>query len=226
MSFGYWVAAAVLVFRSIVLSGLVAKQIIDLKFYTYQNYTAVAAGFALLLLSMRRSEWFKAYALFALPLFYGTTIYVAVAIVVIINLNDFVLMRGSVHNGGALTDGDLHTGDFLLHQLPLVEVLFVILVNFSWLKAAIRSEYALWSKANRVLYILYFLTISSFSISFYMSIYPFDENYPTPLATWELTLLSIAVAIGTEALLLLALLTGDWDRRKEETTPITKWTGR
>lgn len=223
MTYGYWVPSAVLIFRSIVLAGLIGWRILDLHFFTYINYTLLTFLILLLIYSMREPGWFKLYAVALLPIAYGVTIYIAFAIVVIVDLNAMVLLRSSKMNGGDRDIGRLNTGNFLVHTLPLLEILFIVGLNFGYFKSAVRPYFKSLSTGGRAAYTLYWMFASVIVFVFYMLNFDYSSNYPTDLSTATLLAISIPVAVFTELLLYLGLILGQHDLQKEAATPISCW---
>lgn len=224
MTYGYVLSAVILQYRAVVLSLLIAWSVYDARFLTYINYALLTLGIAGFIFSMRQSGYFQAFSLYVLPPVYGLTIYIFFAIVVIVQLNDNVLLRSSKLNGGTRDVGDLHSGDFFLHYSPAFELLLVLLFNFPYIKAAVQPQFRKWSRGQRIGWSLYALLASSAVIVFYMSSFPFLDNYPTGMPTPLLILISVVVAVLIELLLYLGLVLGEHDKSKVGQTPISKWT--
>jgi len=230
MSFySYWITYAILIFRSIVLGYFLGDRSFDVKFFTYINYALGTFLLVMLLLSMWDVKYYSLYIIFIIPIFYGTTIFISFAIIVIIQLNDNVFLKTTVDNGGTRSIGTIHTGDFILHQLPLFEVVLILfLIKDSMLNSFGQFYYSLRSY-GKTLYTAYFLLISTFILFVYMINIDFVSNYPTNLDLIYIILLTVSMAIFTELLLFLALVFGSKDKKTSNLyqdnigyTPITQ----
>jgi len=216
MAYTYWIISFIFIYRSLFLSYFISTSIYDARFFTYFNYTFVTTSLALLILSMWNMNSYKLYVLFLLPLTYGTVIFVAFAIVVIVELNDWVFLKTSTFNGGTKTIGLIHTGDFIIHYLPLFEILLVLLLLDRSAVPIFKNFYASLRPSSKVYYTIYFLLSSLFLILLYMINMDFASNYPTSLPIASTIALVVVMAI-----LFQSLLFGIWSRklleRKEET---------
>jgi hypothetical protein len=199
----FWLPAVLLLMRSVVLGYLIGAEVFDARFFTYLNYLLLTFGFLLLVISARRT---RLWCLYVLPPLWGTTVFVALAIVVIIQLNDGVFLRTTVFNNGDRSVAGVHTGDWLLHQLPFIEILLVLLALRSQVTASFRSLWAGASVLVKVLYTLYFHTAALALLSFYMVNIDFRSNYPTPISSTAVWLLTVGLALAVEAILFLLLL--------------------
>jgi hypothetical protein len=201
MALAYWVAAVLLTFRSVVLGYLLATGTYDATFFTYINYALLTLGMALLVLSMWSITAYQLWVGIALPLLWGTTVFVALAIIVIVQLNDGVFLRTTIDNEGTNSVSVIHTGDWVLHQLPFVEILVLVLLLSP---TAITIFHNLWrqlSTGGKVAYTAYFHLAALMLLSFYMINVDYSVNYPTDLnkgAIWGIT---IVLALVIELLL-------------------------
>jgi len=223
MSYPYFLTAGIATYRLIVIVGLIVWDAFDPHYFTYINYTLVSLSLLLYMLSMRSVTLFHLASRFLIPVIYGTTLYVAIAITVIVYLNDWMLTRNSYLNGGGMSIGKLNTGNILVHYLPVIDVLLVLLMSFDYLKAAIKPFFYSLSSKRKILYALYVLLGPFAVLVLYMVNFDFAKNYPTGLATWELLLITLFVNLFTEMLLILGLLLGEHNVQKESRTPIHAW---
>jgi len=202
MSLSYWLTGAVLVFRALLLGYLLGCGSYDASFFTYINYALLTAGFAALELAMWQRTAFLAWVVLLLPILWGTTMFVAIAIVVIIQLNDGVFLRTTIYNDGTRSVATIHTGDWLLHQLPLIELLLVLFVSRT---AMLHCFHVFWRDLARplyrTLYTIYFVVASLLVLSLYMSNINFSLNYPTSVSQGTVWALTVFLALAVNSLL-------------------------
>ena len=201
MALAFWTAAVLLTFRSVVLGYLLGSGTFDATFFTYVNYALFTLVLALLLLSMWNVTAYQLWVTVLLPLIWGTTTFVAIAIIVIVWLNDGVFLRTAKSNDGTNTVSVIHTGDWLLHQLPWVEILIIVLLLSP---TAIVIFHNLWrqlSTAGRVAYTAYFHLSALLLLAFYMINIDFTVNYPTDLHVGFIWGLTIGLSLLVELLL-------------------------
>lgn len=201
----FWVLAGLALFRAFALGYLSGAGNVDPTFFTYQNFTMCMLALILLTLSLFKRWVFEAFALFGMPFYWGTTLFVSIAIVVIVHLNGGVFMKTTLENGGLNPVGKVHTGDWLLHQWPAVELLLVTFLLKNDLVDAFHRFYAGLSRVGKALYTLYFLLVALAVLGFYMLNFPFLVNYPTPISQAGVVALVVAMALLVEVVLFLLL---------------------
>jgi hypothetical protein len=205
--FVFWALLLFITVRVVVITVLGVTGGIDPTFFTYQNF--ILDTFWLLFLSQAiwsRStfEWF---ALFVLPIYWGTTTFVALAIVVIVYLNGGIFVKTSTFNGGHNTIGVVHTGDWILHQWPWVEALLVLLLLYGEFWGTFQNFYyhSGLNKGEKAAYIIYFLTAPLMILAFYMVNFNFLVNYPNEMPEGAIIGLVIGLALLVQAVLVLAM---------------------
>jgi hypothetical protein len=199
----FWLLLAALLFRAFVLGYLSGSGSVDPTFFTYQNFTMCMLALLLLILSLFKRWTFEVFALFGMPFYWGTTLFVSVAIVVIVHLNGGVFMKTTLENGGLNPVGKVHTGDWLLHQWPSVELLLSLFLLKDDFVDAFHDFYDPLSRVGKALYTLYFLLVALAVLTFYMINFPFLVNYPTSISDAGVVALVVAMALLVEVLLFL-----------------------
>jgi hypothetical protein len=189
------------------LGYFVAAEIFDPRFFTYFNYALGFAFYNALYVSFFSVEFFDFVVLFLLPVYFNTTAFVCIAIVVIVRLNDTVFTRGSILGGTNMTIGELHTGDWIVHYLPLFAIFAVFVSILAYYLDFLENYWKYLSKNARIFYIFYLFLTPLAILLLYMLTMPFDQNYPTTLTTWELFLLVIGMSLVLQAIFITFILT-------------------
>jgi len=205
-SFAYWLIFVIVCWRSIAIAYFLGSGGFDARFFTYINYTLVWLLMILLAISMTDYRLYNLFVAFVVPVIYGTTIFVAFAIVVIIQLNDSLFIKTTLYNGGTRSIGMVHTGDFLLHYMPLIEILLVLFSISNSLTVTFAEIYNSTEKWSRVAYIAYFLLCPVYILFFYMSNINFMTNYPTMINPYLIWLITFVMSTLLQALLLALLI--------------------
>ena len=187
-----------------ILGWSIADNVFDPRFFTYFNYAVGYFFYLAIALSEPEKDLRDFILLFILPIYLGLTIFVYIAIVVIIENNDWVWIRDTLFGGGSLTVGQVHTGDWIFHYLPPVFILIFVLVNFTRIAVA---NWRLWDSANnlwRFVYSTCVLFTPAIMLGLYMLTMPFNKNYPTHMTSSQTVLLVLGLAIGIQAFYLMA----------------------
>lgn len=191
---------------SFLLGYLIGQEVYDPRFFTYFNYALGFAFYNLGFISFFSVEIYEFWCVFLVPVYLNTTGFVFFAIVVIVALNDWVFTRGTALGGTNRTIGETHTGDWLLHYLPLVFLVLVILViNRSYIEF-VTNYWNSMHKTGKVFYVFYVFIVPLAFLLIYMITMPFDQNYPTNLSTLETTLLVFGLSLGISAVFLTGIL--------------------
>lgn len=203
--FQIWSFFALGLARSGVLYIMGMYRIVDPAFFTYQSFLLSTAILFLYAACIWRN-WTRAlfYEVFY-PIYWGTIIFVSVAIVVILKLNGSLLTKTGEENGGPNDIGAIHTADTLIHQWPWVELLFFSWLQFPLILHHFTELYTRLSKGERAGYLLYILLVPNSILLFYMLNFDFLGNYPTPMPTWAVALLVVVIALAIQAVLILVL---------------------
>lgn len=169
-----------------VLGWAIADNVFDPRFFTYFTFAFGFSFYLFIALAETESLLHRWLIILLLPIYTCMTMFVYVAIVVIIYKNDWVLIRNTIFAGATLTIGEVHTGDWLFHYLPPLLLLVYILFNYSPIA---KNNYLVWSSkstAFKLCYCLYVLVLPALILGCYMITMPFDENYPTKMRTWQI----------------------------------------
>ena len=201
----FGILAALLVLRGLIFGGLVFVNAVDPSFFTYQNYMMNTLWFLLLVLSLFQKWTFQLWCLLILPLYWGTTAFVGIAISPIIFLNDTIESRGSILNGGTRTLGQLYFGDNIVHQYPLTEVLLVFFLLNRYIQAHFRNFFISTYGLGFAFYSLYLMLSPLVVLLFYMLNFDFLGNYPTPISETGTVLAVIGLTLFLQAILFLIL---------------------
>lgn len=191
--------------RSAVLLIMGVFRIIDLGFFTYQNFLLSTAILFLYALCIWQS-WSRSlfYAVFY-PIYWGTVVFVSIAIVVILKLNGSLLLKTAGDNGGPNDIGEIHTADWLIHQWPWIELLLFTWWQWPLIIHHFTRTYSSLSDPERAGYVLYSLLIPNGVLLFYMLNFDFLGNYPTPMPNWAVILLVVGISLLIQAALILVL---------------------
>jgi hypothetical protein len=184
-------------FRAFVLSYFLATLGLDLHFLTYISYTLVT-GFYILALAFSNDLVILSYILlFFLPLVFSLILFIDVAIIIIVQLNDWVFTKSTVIYKGTRTVGDVHTGDWLLHYLPAIEILLLVAFYSDLLRLAYAQYAKITSKGELLIYKFYIHLVGVVIILIYCVTMNFQQNYPIngALSTAVVIVISCAVAV-------------------------------
>ena len=183
-----------------ILGWTVATGVFDARFFTYFTYALGFSFYLFIFLSETESELHEWLILLTLPIYTCLTIFVYIAIVVIVYKNDWVIIRDSVFAGGDLSLGEVHTGDWLFHYLPPFTMLVYTLVNYVPISA---TNYLFWSeksKRAKFTYVAYVFLTPMLILGCYMVTMPFDSNYPTKMRTWQVCVLVFGLSAAIQAI--------------------------
>jgi len=185
----------VLCLLSAVLAYLLAAEIYDPRFFTYFNYFFGWLFYNLLFISAFVPVLWEVVCLLVLPVYFNTVNFVFFAIIIIVKLNDWVWVRDTIFGGTSLTIGDIHTGDFLVHDLPAYTFLAIFLIHIFEYVTTFRLFWKPASFWYKLVYVLYVFLAPLAVLILYMLTMPFGNNYPTGLSTPAVTSLVIALSV-------------------------------
>jgi hypothetical protein len=206
-----------------VRSGNVLTTRTDLPRFTYIDYTLVTIDYLLLLYAMRRVWLFQAFIMYLLPIIIGTTLSVTVSIVVILKFNGSLLLAATALNGGEHTVGTVHAAHAIVHFFTSIDLLLVLLFNWSYIRANYRAIFFKFTTSERVFHAGWFILSTLGIMTLYMLNFDFISNYPVGIRPWQSVLMQMAICIGIGLLFWLGLVVGDHDPNKVNRTPIYKW---
>lgn len=207
--FVYYAVSVIFLYRLVIIGFLLGLGILDALFFTYINYTLDTLAYGVLVIAMWKLPAYKFFVLFVIPLIYGTTSFVFLAIVVIVQMNDQVFLKTTVYNAGTRAVGAIHTGDWLIHYLPLIEIFVVLLLLNATAKPIFQRFYSELSTRGKVLYTGYFFFCAAFVLLLYMLSIDFQTNYPTGLPTGAVLAVTAVVCLVVELFLYAWYRSGD-----------------
>jgi len=181
-----------------VLGWTIADGVFDARFFTYFTYAVLYAFYNFMFLSETDSTLHRWMIVLLYPICTCLTMFVYVAIIVIVYKNDWVIIRDTIFAGGALTIGEVHTGDWLFHYLPPLMLLLYTLVNYA---SIAKINYGIWSVDSfkfKLTYCLYVIIIPAVILGCYMITMPFDKNYPTKMRTWQICSMVFGLSTGIQ----------------------------
>jgi hypothetical protein len=191
------------VWTNSILGWAIADDVFDPRFFTYFTYAVGAYFYNFMGISEVEPYLNEFLIVFFLPIYMGLTVFVSVAIVVIVFNNDWVLIRDSIYGGADLTMGEVHTGDWIFHFFPPFILLAYCLVNYAPITT---TNYFLWSDENKlpkIVYCCYVIVIPSLILGYYMLTMPFAENYPMKLRTWQICIMVFLLSVLIQVFYLL-----------------------
>lgn len=196
--FTFFVELAISVWIGSILGWAIATNVFDARFFTYFNLANGFAFYLILALAQTDSNLFHWALIAVLPIYICLTMFIYIAIVVIVQNNDWVFIRDSLFGGGELTIGEVHTGDWMFHYVPPVLLLVYVAVNFV---DTAKTNYGVWSSDRvlfKVAYSLYVLITPALILGCYMVTMPFDKNYPTKMRTWQVCTLVFGLSTAIQ----------------------------
>lgn len=168
-------------YRALIIIAGIWAGLFHLNKFTYWNYTISWFFDMTLLLGLFTEGPFLYYLLLILyPILYGSNFLVFSLIIVIIQLDGWILIEETVFGLGNSTIGDLHTGDYLVHVLPLLEIYWIVFSGLHFYVNQALSTHQQNSK-NHALYVLYWLFCPLLLIGAFSLFFDGPTEYPTGL---------------------------------------------
>lgn len=200
--FKIWILVFILIFRLFVIIWLIANRVFDPLFFTYLNYLVFTLSMIFLLAAFLfvNREMFQFYVLFIFPIVFGTALFVAITIVIMILLNDEIFLARTVFRGGVRTIAAAHSGDWLLHQVPAIEVIIVAACITNYARNIMRKTREAWGGFRSIrygIYLFFFFTAPAWPLVLYIAVFPFNRNYPVGMNV----AVSIFLMLGTTTLI-------------------------
>lgn len=168
-------------YRTLIIIGGILWGLFHVNKYTYWNYTISWFFDMILLLGLVIEGPFLYYFLLIFyPILYGSNFLVFSMIIIIIQLDGWILIEETVFGVGSLTVGDLHTGDYLVHVLPLLEIYWIVFagLHFYVNQALLTHEQ---NSRNHKLYIVYWLLCPLLLMLAFSLFFDAPSEYPTGL---------------------------------------------
>lgn len=211
------VLLVIFLFRLVVVIWLAAIDSFNLRFFTYINYLLFTVAMAYLLVSIFHRPLFRIFVLYVFPIIFGTSLFISITIVLMIMINDEIFLATTVFRGGARSIAMVHSGDWLLHQLPAIEAIVVAACITEYARAIVKNAKNRWYGSVRYwIYMVFFFTAPLWPLVAYISIFPFEQNYPVGLTLWLSILLMLGMSILIGSILYIVWMT---PRR----VPISEW---
>lgn len=198
---------------ALAMTALVAALIVyghfSLQMYTYWNLLLVWLFFVWLGLGvLLEGTPLKLLTLFFWPLVSASSFLVAVLIVLIVNDDGWMFIGGTTYGTGSASVGMVHTGDELIHPLPLLLLLGALPSGYLFYARSILSWYFCreLNCLGRILYCLYWFGAALLTLIPYIILNDPMRRYPTdhPLGTW--VLIVAILILGFQSLNLLWML--------------------
>lgn len=190
--------SVILVYRIALLAYLSLYDIVDYNYFTYQTYAFTTFIIAVSMALLRQPRYASAAFLALVPIAFAVQAFIAIAITVIVVLDDFIFLRSTFVYGAANSVGVVNAANLLLHYSPVVELAVVMGL------LAKKVEATKFTKASdRVLYALMLTFVPTLYIGFYCINFDFMENYPTALELSIVLLLMFGVSFVTNILVTL-----------------------
>lgn len=191
------------------LAILMAYSHFSLRMYTYWNLTLVWIFFVWLGLALPLEGFpLKLLTLLFWPLVSASAFLVAVLIVLIVDDNGWMFISGTTYGVGDSSVGRVHTGDELIHPLPLLLLVGALPSGYLAYARPIISHYMLRELrcCSRLLYLLYWFGAALLTLLPYIALNDPMRRYPTdhPLGLW--IILVALLILGFQLLNLLWML--------------------
>lgn len=181
-------------------SYFIAADIFDPTFFTYDTYFANYLFYGFLYGSFYSYPLLQIALLGLFPIVYGMTMFVALAIVFIVWLDDEVYTR-AILGGTSRTWGEQFVGDRLIHVVPAVFIFFTLLALYRTAGHMINVTWKTFSKGERAAYLIYVLFVPSVVIGVYMLTMPFQQNYLVPWNIAVVAALSVVLSVALQGVL-------------------------
>lgn len=197
---------AIALIRAGVISFFLAQEGLDLRYLTYLNYTMTTAFLIFLLYSTKSVSSLRATLIGLFPIVFNTCLFIGVAIVIIVQLNDWVFTRTTVVHHGPRRVGEVHTGDWILHQLPVVEMFVIMVMYLEDIRSGYKDLRKGVTKLGAGIYYAHTVAFPSMIILLYFATEDINRNYPVEgLANWVKVLMSLVFSwlVGLFFLLLV-----------------------
>jgi len=205
-------AAFFLVVNLVLFIVTAANNLFNVVMYTWWNFLIVTVWLAQILVGL----WFegKLNALIAMgitPIVLSSVTLVPIIIVLVIAINDEIYINGSVYQPipgkKPYTFGEIHTGDWVLHPVPFVEVAVVMYIYYqSYMRMLFYHFTRSRSRDEVLLYFFFFEFAGALPLVIYSI--PADplKRYPTGLSLTASIAIVGALMICTQSVWLVGLL--------------------
>ena len=203
----FWTALLSFIILTAEIIGFIVCGIFSFHKYTYWNLIITNVFLLWAAISVLTEGWpLKILILFYYPLAISSNFVVVILINIILLNNGYLFVVGSVFGRGSMSIGEIHLGDFLMHNLPFFMLLFVLVAGFIdyvrlVVKTYVRDELSIVSSMVYSLY--WFVGPFAFSLIYLAFFNPVEEYYLSlPLPVW--------IAIGLFLVLLYQFIHMCW----------------
>lgn len=228
VSKNFYIITFITIYKVFLLACLLAFGVFSLKMFTYVNYLLTTLSFLFLSLILTKAKIKKhitktyvLYSLFIFPITWGLTIFVAIAINIIIYLNSDMIMKTSEYNHGPNQFSQIYIVDKLIHTLPAFEILIIMILNlknFRIITSEIITFNDYYNKFIKAVYIIYFFTFQLLFLFLYMIYNDFNKNYPTGLSIFITIPLVIICSLIIQFIYFILV----WSFKKNNSSKIVK----
>ncbi len=154
-------------------------------------------------MAWRGLKWFL--LRWAYPLVYGSVWIVFVYSSMLIGDNGNIFLRTTLKFGGHLTVGQAHTGDIIVHTLPVLVTLIFTAAAWHVLRRVVGPVYTPWPW-GRVLYAVYFVLSPLVRMLIYRLVHDPDLEYPSDIDRLVGVFVVVSLTILFNGILYLLLL--------------------
>lgn len=190
----------VLVFFLLQIAVTIVLAVLDsynMKMFTYWSFTILTAYyFSLLVALIVEHRAITAVVMFLTPITLGLTMFVFVAILVIVWDDARVLIEGTVCDtpAGDITMENNYAGDKLIHAIPVIGMLTILYAGLEFFSHRIFVlQVHRFSWLCKWLYFAFWMLIPVCIVSLFQIIFNVEKTYPTGLPTWARILIMGAI---------------------------------
>jgi hypothetical protein len=195
--------------RVALLAGLIAKGAFDLNYFTYCTFGFVTLLLPLGIVGLWAPAVMSVYARWIFPLLVQTTLFVALAIVAVVHLNSAIYTNEGVPFGGTLTMAWLHTGDFVVHEYPALDILIVLIIMHHYVRVHVREMWQCAGTCFRTFYVFYLLFSALVPLGIYSLVENWRTRYPLPIGFFAECAMVVLIVALIGAFIALFLLSHD-----------------
>jgi len=169
--------------------------VFDIRFLSYQAYTVKCALTLMLLYTHDNFFVFKRLVLFVLPIMFTIQLFIATAILVIVHVNDNNYLKSTVVLGAMTKVGFVHTGDIVLHYIPVFETMVIYVVLLQQMRKIVHMFFKMLDTRYKVMYVVYLTCSATAILLLYCIGYDFLKNYPSGLDVSVIIGLLVGVSV-------------------------------
>jgi hypothetical protein len=150
----------------------------DLHYYTHVNKLLVVITLWLIVVSNFSYDVFQWTISVLLPFLVATALFVSVAVTIVVLFQPHLIID-DIEEDGIDAIGTIHTGDYLLHQLPLLEAIIVTWCVYKQATMAMRDtiDAKIEETALKVLFIIFACSLHIVVLFIYIMFNDYTEFY-------------------------------------------------